>query len=293
MIGEQVLDFVLPAPLTRRNANQESPTESSERRRIEQEMRTAFEHGVYRLHYQPRVSLNDGRITCGEALLRWPHRKRGMLSPSVFMPLAERSPLIHALGGWVLRTACAEAATWPEPVLVAVNVSARQLAEGTILAHVAQALEESGLPPERLALEFSESALMSLTSDALFALAAIRDLGIGVALDDFGTGFGSLSLLKTAPVTMLKLDRSLTRCIAEEGADLAIVRVLVTTAHALGLAVVAEGIETERQRMLLAECGCEQGQGYLFEPALPAEDFRPLLGSPLLPRRPALWGELA
>jgi EAL domain-containing protein (putative c-di-GMP-specific phosphodiesterase class I) len=230
-------------------------------------------------YYQPRVTLATGTVTGAEALLRWPHRRRGMVAPNVFIPVAEQSDLIVALGGQVLDTACRDAMRWRagsgrRPVVVSVNVSARQLAGSALLGQVAHALEASGLPPERLELELTESALAGSDEDTLLLLSAIRDLGVGLALDDFGTGYASLSMLKRFPLTVLKLDRSLVRDLPQDRDDAAICRAAVETGHALGLTLVAEGVETEVQRAFLSALGCDEGQGWLFCPAVPLDQFR-------------------
>jgi EAL domain-containing protein (putative c-di-GMP-specific phosphodiesterase class I) len=244
---------------------------ASERRRLERDLAVAAQEGRFLLHYQPRVALATGQPCAAEALLRWPHRQRGMISPAVFVPLAEQSGQIVPISGWVLRAACQEARNWRAPWIVSVNVSARQLAAGVLLAQVAAALEESGLPPERLELELTESQLISIDTETLLTLSAVRDAGVGLALDDFGTGYASLALLKRLPLTVMKLDRSLVRNLPTDRDDAAIVRAVVATGHALGLRVVAEGVETEAQRAFLTACRCDEGQGYLFSQPVPPE----------------------
>ncbi len=255
---------------------------ASDRRRIEQDLRQALTARTLTLHFQPRYSLADRQCFGAEALLRWPHRKRGLIAPAVFLPIAERSELIVPLGGWVLSQACRIAAHWPVPAgalgsIVSVNIAARQLRGAALLGQIAEALEASGLDAERLELEFTESMLVDGDADTLLALSAIRDLGIGIALDDFGTGYASLSMLKRLPLTALKLDRSLIRDLPADEEDAAIVRAVVQTAHVMGMAVAAEGIETEGQCRFLASVGCDQGQGFLFNPALPAEQVSRVL----------------
>lgn len=242
--------------------------EATERRRLEQELRHTLSHDGFVLHYQPVVALASGTIIGGEALIRWPHRKRGMVAPGLFLPLAERSALGNHIGRWVLRTACTEAASWPGTAALAVNISPRHLADGALLEHVGDALELSGLAPERLRIELPESALLEVDAEGLFALAALRDRGIGVAFDNFGDGQASLNVLRRLPLTMLKLDRSLVRALPVDAAEAAIARAMLTAAHALGLEVIAAGIESEAQREFLAAAGCDQGQGHLFSEAL-------------------------
>jgi EAL domain-containing protein (putative c-di-GMP-specific phosphodiesterase class I) len=256
---------------SRYRLNQTRRDMAAERRRLERDLSAAAREGRFALHYQPRVTLATDRTCAAEALLRWPHRKLGMIAPSVFIPIAERGGQIIPIGGWALRSACREAQRWHASLTVSVNVSARQLAAGVLLGQVAAALEESGLPPERLELELTESLLIDVDTDTLLALSALRDLGVGLALDDFGTGYASLSALKRLPLTAIKLDRSLIRDLPGEREDTAIVRAAIATGHALGLAVVAEGIETDLQRAFLAECGCDEGQGHLFSRPVPPE----------------------
>ena len=244
------------------------------KRKLARELREALEADALTLHYQPRVTLEDGLTSGAEALLRWHHPKRGNIPPGLFIPIAETSDLITEIGGWVLRHATREAAGWAtspaQPAIVSVNVSARQLRGGVILNQLARALEESGLPPERLELELTESMLIDGSVDTLLTLAAIRDIGVNLALDDFGTGFASLSVLKRLPLSTIKLDRACVRDLPHGAEDTAIVRAVQGIATALKLDVVAEGVETEEQRAFLSGIGCEEAQGYLFgRPAAP------------------------
>ena len=251
----------------------------STERRLERDLRAAVIEGGLTLYYQPRLSLGSGSIAAAEALLRWPHPRLGLISPATFIPLAERSGLIVEIGGIALASACREAAQWPAPVpepaapVVSVNVSARQITGGALLDQLAQALDSSGLPPERLELELTESTVIEADLETMLTLAAIRDLGVGVALDDFGTGYASLAALKHLPLTVVKLDRSLIRSLPDDREDAAIVQALVATGHALDLRVVGEGIETEAQRAFLAGIGCDQGQGFFFSHPQPQAAF--------------------
>ena len=251
------------------------------RRKLSLDLREALETDKLTLHYQPRVTLDDGRACGAEALLRWNHPKRGSIPPGLFIPIAEASDLITDIGGWVLCQATREAAGWLQnPALkqvsavVSVNVSARQLRAGVLLDQVARALDESGLPPERLELELTESMLVDGSTDTLLTLAAIRDLGVGLALDDFGTGYASLSVLKRLPLNTIKLDRAFIRDLPHDAEDTAIVRAVQQIASALKLEVVAEGVETEDQRAFLTGIGCEEAQGYLFGRPASAEHMR-------------------
>ncbi len=245
----------------------------AQRRRLRAELEAATQAGAFSLHYQQRLCLRSGTPNGAEALMRWPHRRRGMVPPAAFIAAAEEGGQINRLGGWALHAACAEAALWERGV-VSVNVSARQLAGGVLLAQIADALELSGLPPERLEIELTESLLVEVDTDTLLTLSAIRDAGVGLALDDFGTGYASLSMLKRLPLTVMKLDRSLVRDLPAEREDATIVRAVIETGHALGLTVVAEGIETEAQRAFLSASGCDEGQGFLFAAPVPAERIR-------------------
>ncbi|MDA8051312.1 MAG: EAL domain-containing protein [Rhodospirillales bacterium] len=251
----------------------------STRRRLERDLRAAVSSGGLILYYQPRLQLASGAIVGAEALLRWPHPRHGLISPATFIPISERTDLITGIGGFVLRTACQEAMRWPAagqrpaPV-VSVNVSARQFADRVLLEQLSAALELSGLPPERLELELTESVMLDTDIETdietLLTLSAIRDLGIGLALDDFGAGYASLSMLKRLPLTTVKLDRSLVRGLPDNREDAAIVQAVITAGHALGLVMGAEGIETEVQRAFLSGIGCDEGQGFLFSHPQPA-----------------------
>ncbi|MBV9756720.1 MAG: EAL domain-containing protein [Alphaproteobacteria bacterium] len=247
--------------------------ESADERRLERELRLALAHNGFVLHYLPQVALASGATTGGEALLRWWHRRRGMIAPSLFLPVAERSGLGVEIGGWVLRTACVEAAGWPQPATLAVNVSPRHLASGALLTHVGEALESSGLPADRLELDIPESVLLEVGAELLLALAALRDVGVGVACDGFGAGHGSIEVLRRLPLTTIKLDRSLIRALPADPEDAAIVRALIQGGHAFGCKLVAGGIETLAQRQFLAEAGCDEAHGHLFGPPLAGRGF--------------------
>ncbi len=265
-------DFVPP----RYRAVLQPRAEAARLRRLRRDLTVAIEQHQLALHYQARLSLATGARTDLEALLRWPHPRRGLLPAASFIPLAEETGQITELGGWALLAACREAVSWPEPWAVSVNVSARQIADKALLGQVAAALDASGLNPERLELDLHESTLLGINVDTLLTLSAIRDLGAGVGLDDFGAVVGSLSMLKRLPLTTMKLDPSLVRDLPFDREDAAIVRAIIETAHALGLIVVAEGIETEPQRAFLSGCGCDQGQGFLFGRPVAPEALRRL-----------------
>jgi EAL domain-containing protein (putative c-di-GMP-specific phosphodiesterase class I) len=248
------------------------------RRRLERGLRVAAAAGALILHYQPRLCLATGKVVATEALIRWPDRGQGLIPPSIFIPIAERSDLINLIGAWVLVEACKEASYW-NGIRLSVNVSARQLQSGVLPIQLAMAFEQSGLSPDRLELELTDSLLVDSSTDTLLALSAIRDLGIGLALDDFGTGFASLSMLKRLPLTVMKLDRLLVRELPTSREDAAIVQGVIETGRAMRLTTVAEGIETEAQRAYLSGIGCNEGQGYLFSHPVPAGQLRPKLDS--------------
>lgn len=231
---------------------------------LEADLVRAVAEGSLAVEYQPRVCLRTRKVVGAEALARWPHRRRGMVSPGVFIPIAERSDLIVELGRWVLVKACSEVAGWPGRPVVSVNVSGRQLVGGLILQQIEQALAQSGLPADQLEIELTESMLVDADVEMLLTLSAVRDMGISIALDDFGTGYASLGALKRLPLTVMKLDRSLVSGVPRFSEDTGIAKAVIATAHALGLVVVAEGIDDEEQRMFLAELGCREGQSFFF-----------------------------
>jgi diguanylate cyclase (GGDEF)-like protein len=247
------------------------------RRSLELDLRQAIGDGSLETYYQPVVNLEDGKISSCEALLRWRHPERGMISPAEFIPIAEDSGLINQLGLWVLNTACAEAVTWPDPVGVAVNVSPVQFRSPSLALQVAAALASSGLPAGRLELEITEAVLIRDDEAALDMLHQLRRLGVRIALDDFGTGYSSLSYLQRFPFDKIKIDRSFIRDIAGPGASSSIVQAVMNIAAASDMTTTAEGVETEQQRNLLYILGCTEMQGYLFSPAIPAADVRRLL----------------
>ena len=247
------------------------------RRSLELDLRQAISDGSLEIYYQPVVNLEDGKVSSCEALLRWRHPERGMISPAEFIPIAEDSGLINQLGLWVLNTACAEAVTWPDHVRVAVNVSPVQFRSPSLALHVAAALASSGLPASRLELEITEAVLIRDDEAALDMLHQLRKLGVRIALDDFGTGYSSLSYLQRFPFDKIKIDRSFIKDIAGPGASSSIVQAVMNIAAASDMTTTAEGVETEQQRNLLYILGCTEMQGYLFSPAIPATEVRRLL----------------
>jgi diguanylate cyclase (GGDEF)-like protein len=250
-----------------------------ERRVLEMDLRQAILDGGFEVQYQPIVDLRSNEVSGCEALLRWRHPERGMISPAEFIPVAEQTGLIHQLGEWVLKTACAEAATWPDNVKLAVNVSPVQFRSDTLALKVAAALAASGLSAGRLELEITEAVLIRDDEAALAILHQLRTLGVRIALDDFGTGYSSLSYLQRFPFDKIKIDRCFIEDIAEPGGSSCIVQAVVSIATARQITTTAEGVETERQREILRRLGCTEMQGYLFSPARPAVELKQLFFS--------------
>jgi diguanylate cyclase (GGDEF)-like protein/PAS domain S-box-containing protein len=258
----------------------ESAMDASAKARLtmEQDLRQALVDGSFEIHYQPLVDLRRDEVTGCEALLRWRHPERGMISPAEFIPVAEDTGLINELGDWVLRTACAEAATWPDHIRLAVNVSPVQLKCQTLALKIAGALAATRLKASRLELEITEAVLIRDDEAALAILHQLRAVGVRIALDDFGTGFSSLSYLKRFPFDKIKIDRCFVSDISETDGSSSIVQAVVNIAAALHMTTTAEGVETEAQRELLRRLGCNEMQGYLFSAPKPAAQVRPLFG---------------
>ncbi|MFT4118659.1 putative bifunctional diguanylate cyclase/phosphodiesterase [Bradyrhizobium sp.] len=247
------------------------------RRKIEVELRDAIQNDVLRPYYQPLIDLSSGRITGFEALVRWPHPERGMVSPAEFIPVAEETGLINPLGGLMLRRACLDAATWPDDVRVAVNLSPLQFRGGSLLAMVTDALKQSGLPPRRLELEITETLLLEKSAQVLATLHALRALGVRISMDDFGTGYSSLSYLRSFPFDKIKIDQSFVRDLGANREAQAIIRSIVSLGKGLGVTITAEGVETEAELSCLRAEGCHEGQGYLFSKARPNAEIVGLL----------------
>jgi diguanylate cyclase (GGDEF)-like protein len=249
------------------------------RRQLETDLRQALADGGFEVYYQPCLSLQDGSITGCEALVRWRHPERGMISPAEFIPIAEDTGLINELGEWVLATACKEAANWPDYVRLAVNVSPVQFKSSTLALKVIAALAASGLPAARLELEITEAVLIRDDDAALAILHQLRAIGVRIALDDFGTGYSSLSYLKRFPFDKIKIDRCFVTDIAEPDGSAGIVRAVVNIAAERDMTTTAEGVETEEQQRILRELGCSEMQGYLFSAPKPAEVVREMLAA--------------
>ncbi|OIQ68892.1 cyclic di-GMP phosphodiesterase Gmr [mine drainage metagenome] len=249
------------------------------RRMLETDLRKALADGALEVFYQPCVSLQSNKITGCEALVRWRHPERGMISPAEFIPIAEETGLINELGEWVLAAACAEATTWPDDVKLAVNVSPVQLKCQTLALKVAGALAASGLPASRLELEITEAVLIRDDEAALAILHQLRAIGVRIALDDFGTGYSSLSYLQRFPFDKIKIDRCFVSDIVEVDGSSAIVQAVVNIAAARNMTTTAEGVETLEQKELLRALGCTAMQGYLFSAAKPGPEVRRLFGT--------------
>jgi diguanylate cyclase (GGDEF)-like protein len=252
--------------------------EARARRGLEVDLRKTIAAGTgLEVHYQPCLDLQTNEINGCEALVRWRHPERGMISPVDFIPIAEESGLINQLGEWVLATACKEAVTWPDHIRLAVNVSPVQFRSGTLALKVIAALAASGLPASRLELEISEAVLIRDDEAALAVLHQLRAIGVRIALDDFGTGYSSLSYLKRFPFDKIKIDRCFVTDIADPQGSAGIVEAVVNIAAERRMTTTAEGVETAQQQQLLRELGCSEMQGYLFSPPKPAADIRQLL----------------
>jgi EAL domain-containing protein (putative c-di-GMP-specific phosphodiesterase class I) len=250
---------------------------------METEMRHALVHNEFLLYYQPLVSLSERRIVGMEALIRWQHPKRGLLMPDLFIPLAEETGLILPIGAWVLNHACTETQRMREQtgqnLNIAVNVSTRQFRQTNFLGTLEDALASSGLPPEALTLEITESVLAQDPNDMIRLLHEIRDLGVSVSVDDFGTGYSSLSYVTRFPIAKLKIDRSFVSDILVGSGGDAVTSTIIKMAHSLNLKVVAEGVENRAQLGFLDARACDEAQGFLFSPALDQAAFLKLAQS--------------
>jgi EAL domain-containing protein (putative c-di-GMP-specific phosphodiesterase class I) len=244
--------------------------------RLDHAMRQALVSGRFRLNYQPQIDLSTGQVVGAEALIRWRDPELGEVPPGQFIPVAEETGFIVAIGDWVLSQAMRQAALWHEagrPMPIAVNVSALQFQQPQFTDRVASMLAVSGLPAHLLELELTESILVRDADEALHRLHALSRLGVRLAIDDFGTGYSSLSYLKRFPIEKLKIDRSFVRGLPDDDSDVGIVRAILQMARALGMKVIAEGVETEPQRAFLQAEGCAQFQGFLFSPAIDSISF--------------------
>jgi EAL domain-containing protein (putative c-di-GMP-specific phosphodiesterase class I) len=244
---------------------------------LESDLRKAVQDGEFILHYQPQVD-QAGNLTGCEALVRWQHQERGLVSPMMFIPVAESTGLILQIGRWVLQTACSQLRAWSDRPLVnqltiAVNVSARQFYQPDFVDEVVSILKQTGANPSRLKLELTESLLVSNIEDVITKMHHLKAIGVGFSLDDFGTGYSSLSYLKRLPLDQLKIDQTFVRDILTDPNDAAIANMVIALARTLGLDVIAEGVESIPQFEFLAAQGCHAYQGYLFSKPIPIEKF--------------------
>jgi EAL domain-containing protein (putative c-di-GMP-specific phosphodiesterase class I) len=243
------------------------------------ELRKAIEDRQLEVFYQPIIDVRTNDVIGAEALVRWHHPTRGLVSPAEFIPISESTGLIVSLGKWVLTEACRQAESWrcsgiiDEHFYISVNLSARQLQDPSILDDVAATLRHSGLPPAFVVLEVTESVIMDDLPSALSCLHALKDLGLRLAVDDFGTGYSSLSYLRNFPMDIVKIDKSFIDRITLEPEGAAMVRGVIDLSNALGLITIAEGVETPDQLALLHELGCDSVQGFLFARPMPSEEF--------------------
>ena len=248
---------------------------------LESDLHHALELKQFELHYQPKVDTATGGVHGAEALIRWRHPQRGLVSPAEFIPLAEDCGLILAIGEWVVREACRQASAWRAaglpPLRVAVNLSATQFRQGNLLEMIRNALDEAALDPRYLEVELTESAVMTDPEESIAILEQLSRMGVLVSVDDFGTGYSSMSYLRRLPIDKLKIDRAFISEIMTRPEDASIVRAIISLAHGLRLKVVAEGVETQEQLDFLATLGCDQYQGYHYSPALAAPKFAELV----------------
>jgi predicted signal transduction protein with EAL and GGDEF domain len=244
---------------------------------LEAELRKAIVSDQLRIHFQPKVSMPDRALVGAEALVRWEHPVRGLLSPGQFVPVAESSDLILELGDWIISDVCRQLAAWHSAglpqVTVAINLAARHFRRPALSEHINSLLQAYGLSPEVLELELTESTLVDRGPSTLANLRDLQKLGVRVSLDDFGTGYSCLSYLKQLPLSALKIDQSFIKDLATDSGYRRLAGTVIELGHMLGLDVVAEGVETEEQCRILVEEGCELGQGYLFGHPVPAKEF--------------------
>jgi len=252
-------------------------TRIQERRALELDLRKALASGEFELHYQPQMRCSDCEITGMEALLRWNHAERGSVPPSEFIPLAEETGLIVPLGEWVLRRACAEAATWPSDIRLAVNLSPAQFKSRALVGTVTSALASAGLPPSRLELEITEAVLLQEDEATFTMLYQLRALGVRISMDDFGTGYSSLSYLRSFPFDKIKIDRSFIADLDRGRDSAAIIRAIAGMAASLDIETTAEGVETPEQFERVRRDGCTEIQGYYVSPPRPASEVLQLV----------------
>jgi predicted signal transduction protein with EAL and GGDEF domain len=247
------------------------------RRSLERDMRTALTQGGFELFYQPLVNLQTKKITAFEALMRWHHPDRGAVPPSEFIRVAEEMGLIVQMGEWALRSACLEAAKWPDEIRVSVNLSPLQFAKGNLVSMVMSALASSGLPGSRLELEITESVLLEKSERNIAILKQLRRLGVRISMDDFGTGYSCIGYLRSFQFDKIKIDQSFVRDLLVDEGSLAIVRAIAGLGISFGMTTTAEGVETEEQVRCLNLEGCIEVQGYLYSKPVPRQEVAELL----------------
>jgi len=262
----------------------------NERLSLENALRRALERKEFLLHYQQKIDLRSGAITGAEALIRWAHPELGLLRPERFIPLAEETGLIMPIGEWILRAACREAASWPQPLQIAINLSPVQFRHGDLAGLVHAVLLETGLSPSRLELEITEGVLIGDFSRAIAILRRLKALGVRIAMDDFGTGYSSLSYLQSFPFDKIKIDQAFISNLERNAQSVAIVRAIIGLGRGLDLPVMAEGVETADQLAFLAREKCDEIQGYLIGRPRPIEDYAELVGRPAAARKRARAG---
>jgi diguanylate cyclase (GGDEF)-like protein len=256
------------------------------KRSLQHDLRSALERNEFQIFYQPQAVTN-GEVTGFEALIRWQHPKRGMVPPAEFIPLAEQSSLIISIGEWVLREACTEAASWPRPLKIAVNLSPAQFKQGDLPALVHEILLQTGLSPSRLELEITEGVLIGDFNRALSILRRLKALGVRIAMDDFGTGYSSLSYLQSFPFDKIKIDRSFIMNVQSSHESAAIVRAVIGLARGLNVPVAAEGVETDEQLQFLSREACSEIQGYLIGRPSPIGSYSDMIGRAGIPQERA------
>ena len=247
---------------------------------LEVELRRAYQEGEFELHFQPQVRLEDRVIVGAEALLRWRHPERGLLSPAAFLPVLKRGPLAAAVGEWAIRTACLEAAKLKaagHDVRVGVNLFSAQVRAGDLVKVTQRALSDTGLRPEQLELEITENIILKGDEALADMLGRLRSMGVGVAFDDYGTGYASLSMLKRLPLTRLKIDKGFVQNVQSDSRDIGIIEAILQLGRIFNLEVTAEGIETEQQERTLLTLGCKEAQGFLYGRAVRPEQLRAVL----------------
>ncbi|GAB5097933.1 hypothetical protein YK56LOC_36490 [Caballeronia sp. HLA56] len=250
-----------------------------ERQSLEAGLRAALSEGQLEVHYQPLIDTATGRITSAEALVRWRHPTQGLIAPATFIGLAEETGLIVPLGAWVLRTACAEASTWPDEIGVAVNLSPAQFLDKSLASIVASAIRDSNISAQRLEVEVTEGVLLMDIGPTIETLNHLRGMGVRVSMDDFGTGYSSLSYLRKFPFDRLKIDRSFVRGIPVDAESVAIARAIITMSHCLGLLVTMEGVETADQYAFAVSEGCTSAQGYFISQPMAPDVFAAFRGA--------------